>query len=714
MLVFSHHCPLFCVYNLLLLFQTRANILTGDITDSSLFIQCDGGQPACNNCKKSNRLCTGYKRPVAFVMSSNVTLGANAIEDTEDATITTQGRWRKRTRKTPKALAVDPELISDDLKARKEAKAAATAAAARATASGSGSRAIDITDLATTAPEAYIKQGFKRYIYADGRKSHSKQDDGEDGQLMLSRRRAMTVEAMSQVIGNLQADANTAMLEFGTPVSANEVFGIPAQLWGLTGSPYMQHVSSESAWREQLFPMFLSLHLPNDLIQGCKTTTKTIRSRNWLMNLSEASLDNSPALEKAMSALCMSRVGRKHNNMALVQHSLSLYTEGLRELNEAIRDPEQQLTDQTLAACTAFSLYEVAECPSKKLDGYNSHHTGGLALLKMRGPDAHISPLGHSLFVFTRMQQFIYAILTRKSSFLSDSDWINRPWSTSAKDPQDKFMDQMYCIPVLLEQTDLIAASKADVETAIQGYWDIIGQYHAIYDCLQGWFRDLQTIVAGPLYWPELSSMEFPIFDVTGRGKPFPVAFHFPAFSVGQAMMLFWLISAIVNYQLMDLYKRVIVLKEGDEPGAATFTMSPPASSSSSSASGTPSSSSSGCSAEYSTEATGSHPPSVPAMKAASKDAEATCRTVSNNICQSAEYFLQDTMGDVGPLIMMLPLAALKHVMVLLEPLQPCPKGRPGQPGEFSDEVLWVDALTNFIGGKGQQLAYYMDDDDDL
>ncbi|EPE10572.1 c6 zinc finger domain protein [Ophiostoma piceae UAMH 11346] len=695
-------------------------------------VKCDGGQPACNNCKKSNRLCTGYKRPVAFVMSSNVTLGANATEDTEDATITTQGRWRKRTRKTPKALAVDPELLTDDLKAKREAKASATAAAARATASGSAPRAIDVTDLSTTAPEAYIKQSHKRYIYADGKGKHSQKDDGDNGQLILSKGRAMTVEALSQVIGNLQANANTAMLEFGTPVSANEVFGIPPQFWALTGSPYMQHVSSEPAWREQLFPMFLSFHLPNDLIQGCKTTTKTIRSRNWLMNLSEASLDHSPALEKAMTALCMSRVGRKHNNMALVQHSLGLYTEGLRQLNEAIKDPEQQLTDQTLAACTAFSLYEVAECPSRKLDGYHSHHMGGLALLKMRGPDAHISPLGHSLFVFMRMQQFIYALLTRKSSFLSDSDWINRPWSTSAKDPQDKFMDQMYCIPVLLEQTDKISESNADTETTIQGYWDIIGQYHAIHNCLQGWFRDLQAIVAGPLYWPELSKIKFPIFDDTGRGRPFPVAFHFPAFSIGQAMMLFWLISAIVNYQLMDLYKRIIVLKEGDEPGAAAFptkagSLSPnstpnpssPVSSSSpsassSSASGTPSSSSSGFSAEFPTEAIGSHPPSVPAMKAASKDAEATCRTVSNNICQSVEYFLQEEMGDVGPLVMMLPLAALKHVMVRMEPLQPCPKGRPGLPGEFSNEVLWVDALTHFIGGKGQQLAYYMDDDIDM
>lgn len=665
-------------------------------------------------------------------MSSNVTLETNTIEDAEDATITTQGRWRKRTRKTPKALAVDPELITDDARAKNEAKAAASAAATRATASGSGSgrRAIDVTDMTTTAPEEFLKQSWKRYLYADTRGKHHKNTDTNNGVQIISKRRAMTVEALSQVITNLQANANSAMLEFGSPISAGETFGA-GQFWPPTASPYMMHVSPESAWREQLFPMFLSFHLPNDLIQGCKTTTKTIRSRNWLMNLSDASLDNSPALEKAMTALCMSRVGRKHNNMALVQHSLGLYTEGLRQLNEAIKDPEQQLTDQTLAACTAFSMYEVAECPSKKLDGYHSHHMGGLALLKMRGPDAHISPLGHSLLVFMRMQQFIYALMTRKSSFLSDADWINRPWSNSAKDPQDKFMDQMYCIPVLLEQTDKIEASNADIETTIQGYWDIIGQYHAIHNCLQGWFRDLQAIVAGPLYWPELSRIRFPQFDDSGRGRPFPVAFHFPAFSIGQAMMLFWLISAIVNYQLMVLYKRIVDLKEGHGPASSKsaspqstadstspeepvsfVTSSPSASASSDSASHTPSSSSSGLSGEYSDEAMGSHPPSVAAMKAAAKDADTTCRTASNNICQSVEYFVQEEMGDVGPLIMMLPLAALKHVMIRMEPLHPCPKGRPEFPGEFTDEVAWVDALTHFIGGKGQQLAYYMDDDD--
>ncbi|CAK7201795.1 hypothetical protein SEUCBS139899_004510 [Sporothrix eucalyptigena] len=709
-------------------------------------VKCDGGQPACGNCRKSNRLCTGYKRPVAFVMSSNVSLGSNSIEDAEGGTITTQGRWRKRTRKTPKALAQDPKPKPSHEKPTSVPglTTAATATAefvessfhAASRSLVSAPRAIDAVDLSTTFSPNEIKRYWKQFIYHDSDEDEDEvvQSQGEN-QVVSTRRAPMTVETLSQVISVIESSANVAMLDFATPLTLSRTAAaarsrIPNMAAGMgswaVGSPMMQHIGTEAAWREQLFPMFLSFHLPNEIISGCKTTTKTLRSRNWLLNLTDTSLDGAPALESAMTALCMARVGRRTKNPALVQHSLRLYTKGLRELQNAIHNPATQLTDQTLAACMAFSMYEVSECPSRHLNGYYSHHTGGLALLKMRGPDAHITPLGHSLFVFMRVQQFIYALLMRKANFLCEPDWTNRPWQTSAKDPQDKFMDQMYCIPVLLEQTDKLEASATTIgiDALVRGYWDIIGQYQAIYRCLQEWNKDLQGIVAGPLYWPELSTLDCPIFDGTSQGRPFAVAFHFPAFAIGQSVILFWLISMMVNHQIQSLYNRIIKLRREGPPRTSGVSVRPwseptspaaPSPSSVSGASYSTSSIGSPSSVTTSTETYSIYPdhdlPSIPAMQVAAEEAIATTRTVTNNICQSVEFFLQDHMGDVGPLSMLLPLTALRHVLCHMEPSRPCPPGKPECPGENADEVIWVDFLIRHIGSKGQRLAFYLDPD---
>ncbi|CAK7236075.1 hypothetical protein SBRCBS47491_009512 [Sporothrix bragantina] len=725
-------------------------------------VKCDGGQPACGNCRKSNRLCTGYKRPVAFVMSSNVSLAPESIEDPEGGTITTQGRWRKRVRKTPKALAQDPKPKThyDPSNSTSATELVEFSSSAENRSLAGRSRAIDAVDLTTTVTQADMKKFSKQFLYHDDNDGDGNEDEqvtrynrlafrNGTKQVVSTRRAPMTVETLSRVISVLETSGNVAMLDFATPLTLStsaeaartQNFNmIPGMASWPLGSPTVQHVSTEAAWRDQLFPMFLRYHLPNELISGCKTTTKTLRSRNWLLNLTDTSLDNAPALETAMTALCMARVGRHSKNSALVQHSLSLYTKGLRQLQEAIHDPDTQLTDQTLAACMAFSMYEVTECPSKHLNGYYSHHTGGLALLKMRGAGAHITPLGHSLFVFMRFQQFVYGLLTRKANFLCEPDWIHKPWQASAKDPQDKFMDQMYCIPVLLEQTDNLEAAgpTMSVDALIRGYWDIIGQYYAIYQCLQGWHKDLQAIVAGPLYWPELSTIPCPIFDGTSQGRPFAVAFHFPAFAIGQSVVMFWLIAMMVNQQLHSLHNRLIKIYQ--EPGhnmqnndagstpfyasgtaatanfwseapspASTFTPSTGSPSSSTSSTASSSATTADASSPPNTADPAPYPPSIPAMQAAAQEALAITRASAANICQSVEYFLQEEMGDIGPMSMLLPLTTLRHVLCYLEPAKPCPPGSPGTPGENSDEVVWADFLIRYIGGRGQRLAFHLD-----
>ncbi len=488
------------------------------------------------------------------------------------------------------------------------------------------------------------------------------------------------------------------------------------------GSPLAVHVATEAAWREQLYPLFLSFHLPADVFANCGAPARSRLSRNWLVNLTLAPLQGSPVLETAMAALCMARVGRRHANAALVQHSLRLYTQGLRELHDAIHDPVARLADQTLAASLAFSLYEVAECPAEGLRGYTSHHEGGLTLLQLRGAGAHTTPLARSLLVFMRMQQFVYALLTRKAGFLCRPEWMTRPWLHVAKDPQDRFMDQMYCIPVLLERTDTLVASGADGAARIHGFREIIAQYDAIYVCLQGWLRDLQASVPGPLFWPELATIEVPGFGAAApRGRLYPVSFFFPAFAVGNSMVLFWLIALIVKFQVALLYLRIVRLRQGTSTPDVTAAIPvvrdddiAAAPSSATAASQSPPEDPEDM--PLFTPPAGPLPDvaSIPSMVERARQANVVAHELARNICQSVEFFLQDRMCDLGPLSMMLPLTALRHMLAHMPPLQRCRPGPvPERPGEYSDPVVWVDSVIHSLGGRGQKLALYMEDDDD-
>ena len=109
------------------------------------------------------------------------------------------------------------------------------------------------------------------------------------------------------------------------------------------------------------------------------------------------------ALQIAGAAVAASAIGRRFRDPALIQESLQLYTQGLRQLQSALWNRNLVQDDGTLAACMALSLYEAMECPSAGSEGYFGHCQGLLALVQARGIQAHCTGAGHQLFLGVRM-----------------------------------------------------------------------------------------------------------------------------------------------------------------------------------------------------------------------------------------------------------------------------------------------------------------------
>lgn len=126
----------------------------------------------------------------------------------------------------------------------------------------------------------------------------------------------------------------------------------------------------------------------------------------------------SKALASCSFALSMARLGTTLNAQDMVQESLKMYTQGLHYVQLALWDKTLMYSDDTLAACLLLTMYEVYQCPSDNRSGFSSHHDGCAKLIQMRGPAAHTSGLGHSIFQWFR---FIGVSVPQIASLLARS-----------------------------------------------------------------------------------------------------------------------------------------------------------------------------------------------------------------------------------------------------------------------------------------------------
>ena len=151
-----------------------------------------------------------------------------------------------------------------------------------------------------------------------------------------------------------------------------------------------------AAFRQQLLSTFIDGYIPS-------TRLGPDGQKHWLCMLPELPT-LTKALETSTMAICTARWGREIDNPALTKESLNLYTQGLRELQTALWDPELMYKDETLGACMALATYEIMECPSDSRQAYVSHQQGCAKLIQLRGPEAHSSGLGHQIFLTFRIQ----------------------------------------------------------------------------------------------------------------------------------------------------------------------------------------------------------------------------------------------------------------------------------------------------------------------
>lgn len=277
--------------------------------------------------------------------------------------------------------------------------------------------------------------------------------------------------------------------------------------------------------------------------------------------------------------------------------------------------------------------------------------------------------------------QIAQAIAQRRSTYLSDPDWMEVPWSNVPKTPFHQLLDIMVALPSIIEQGHHMRGltSTSRLLTALE----IIDRCWKMDAKLSQFYKELEKKSLGPLYWPELSNEENPSDDIQ-LGKVFPVAFHFLNPRTAHICMLYWATLIILWSGLSYMYK-ILATMRVDEilKNIAHYCDE-------------------NCSIASSKDAICKRKDQARKLRLAFSDLEhlpplehrRDVVSIGRNICQSLEYCLLAEPRRLGPGLAYFPLK------VAIEAFNDYPN--------CSRELLWAKSAMEKVSGRGIRLLKYL------
>ncbi|KFY24104.1 hypothetical protein V493_05428 [Pseudogymnoascus sp. VKM F-4281 (FW-2241)] len=145
---------------------------------------------------------------------------------------------------------------------------------------------------------------------------------------------------------------------------------------------------------------------------------------DYIIPLANASPSNKH-LSLAFSAASLAAFGNRPSGKALLTKAQEQYSKAIRHVNDALRDPVAQITDETLASVMLLGMYETILSRPVAMAAWGSHIDGAVMLVKLRGKKQLRTRVGIALFVAVRNLMSINCLSTGKRP-----DWGIDPWKS--------------------------------------------------------------------------------------------------------------------------------------------------------------------------------------------------------------------------------------------------------------------------------------------
>ncbi|KAL5354366.1 hypothetical protein ACLOAV_000455 [Pseudogymnoascus australis] len=197
---------------------------------------------------------------------------------------------------------------------------------------------------------------------------------------------------------------------------------------------------------------------------------------DYIIPLSNASPSNKH-LRLALSAASFAAFGNRPGGKALLTKAQEEYSKAISHVNDALRDPVAQKTDETLASVMLLGMYETILSRPVAMAAWGSHIDGAVMLVKLRGKKQLRTRVGNALFVAVRNLMFINCLSTGKKP-----DWNMDLWRSESEDGDvrevvNRLALQMaelrYEINGLMTLAERTPENVSKVQDAMRRSWEI-------------------------------------------------------------------------------------------------------------------------------------------------------------------------------------------------------------------------------------------------
>ncbi|GAB7341129.1 hypothetical protein MBLNU457_7435t2 [Dothideomycetes sp. NU457] len=199
-------------------------------------------------------------------------------------------------------------------------------------------------------------------------------------------------------------------------------------------------------------------------------------TQGWLQYLApmyHEAEEDSP-LRLATGAAAVAGLAKRPDTLSLSPLAVDLYSRAIKAVHRALRNPEQNKADDTLAATILLSLYECASPMDANVEAWGTHVAGAAAIVRARGEEILNSPRSLALFRVTRTQMLTNCIRSQscptelpiEGGWLADVKYLSDPSYSLAKNIF--LLPQLFAKGKRLLRMPLTPQLVQDIESVIE------------------------------------------------------------------------------------------------------------------------------------------------------------------------------------------------------------------------------------------------------
>ncbi|KIW64748.1 hypothetical protein PV04_09659 [Phialophora macrospora] len=435
---------------------------------------------------------------------------------------------------------------------------------------------------------------------------------------------------------------------FASP-ACSQSSGHGGQHTGGQRQPYLDPSALESATYEELSKLIIENYVPKDelLSLACNPIGPHARiCGSWVEVLLKMDRPGKhyDVLFAALRTLCLTFVQRSRRDEKEYVHT---YCAVLSALRNALILTSSAFEPDSAAASMCLTLCEVMLPTSAT--GWMAHVKGVGELIRSRGPGMLLDNINQSLFLGFRPLIIIEAFYSRRSTFLSSSEWLELPFSDHPATPMQSLLSHAVAIPALLEQ---IEAAQREVPLDSQAHTTKIHDaFVQVSTKLEHWERSLLQTMPTPVYWPVPSPEHTTSSLLMPRDSVSVPNLHFSDISAANAYIHFWAFQIVCLTQLHTL-------RSSPYLGLQPRDLATP-----------------------------------PKPKPFEDHVRQTILCLSTKICQSMAYLMREDMRLYGPASTFYPLKVV-HETLMADPIT-----------QTSEQVAWCRCVVAVLVDKGLGLA---------